>query len=396
MLDITDRKRAEEALLAADRQKDEFLATLAHELRNPLAPVRNAARILAAEGLDPNQLAWCREVIQRQVGQMALLLDDLLDISRITLGRLQLKKEPVDVASLINSAIETALPIIEARRHRITQQLPEVPLLLDADPARIAQVLANLLTNAAKYMDPGGTIAVEVGMIDQNVSISVIDEGIGLNREDLERVFTMFSQVDSALERSEGGLGIGLALVRGLVELHGGKVSARSEGLGRGSAFTILLPGLSLHEEVKAAVTENPVGAGWKRRILVADDNEDAAESLAMLLELSGHEVRIANDGAQALRLAEEFRPDAAFLDIGMPKMNGYLVAQHLRKTPWGGRMRLIALTGWGQEDNKRQAEESGFDHHVTKPVDPDQLEALIADLPSIANHEAQPHASSL
>ncbi|HTC43721.1 MAG TPA: ATP-binding protein [Steroidobacteraceae bacterium] len=396
MLDITDRKRAEAALLAADRQKDEFLATLAHELRNPLAPVRNAARILATEGLEPSQLAWCRDVIQRQVGQMALLLDDLLDVSRITLGRLQLKKEPVEVASLINSAIETALPIIEARRHKIIQRLPDAPLLLEADPARITQVLANLLTNAAKYMDAGGSISVEVGMVDQNVRICVIDQGIGLNREDLERVFMMFSQVDSALERSEGGLGIGLALVRGLVELHGGKVSARSEGPGRGSEFTIFLPGLSLTQELKPVPAESPVGAGSRRRILVADDNADAAESLAVLLELSGHEVRIANDGAQALQLAEEFRPDAAFLDIGMPKMNGYKVAQHLRKTPWGLRMRLIALTGWGQEDNKRQAEESGFDHHVTKPVDPDQLEQLIAELPKGENRETLLQTSTL
>ncbi len=378
MLDVTDRKRAEEALRTADRRKDEFLAILAHELRNPLAPVRNAARILGAEHLEPKQLAWCREVIQRQVRQMALLLDDLLDVSRITLGRLQLKKELVEVATFVESAIEAARPLIETRRHRLTLEVPDTPVLLEVDPLRMAQVVANLLTNAAKYMDPGGDISLSVRSIDQAVELMVADTGIGLCAEDLERVFTMFSQVDSAIDRSQGGLGIGLALVKGIVELHGGTVRAQSHGPGHGCQFTVQLPAFLLNETAREKATSTTPRVRAARRILVADDNRDAAESLAMLFELSGHEVRMANNGMDALGIIEDFQPDVAFIDIGMPQLNGYEVARRLRREPWGAGVRLVALTGWGQDDNKRQAKLSGFDHHITKPVDPDHLESLL------------------
>jgi PAS domain S-box-containing protein len=380
-LDITERKRAEEALREADRRKDEFLATLAHELRNPLAPVRNAARILAAEHLSAEQLIWCREVIQRQTQQMALLLDDLLDVSRITLGRLQLKKMPVELAKLVDSAVETVRPLIDARGHRLLLDLPATPLLLDVDPLRIAQVLANLLTNAAKYMDPGGDIVVSAHPIDGDLEIVVKDQGIGLDGADLNRVFVMFSQVDSALERSQGGLGIGLALVKGLLELHGGTVRATSEGLAKGSQFTIRLPGPVLREDkIVSPPVEDQVSAGGSR-ILIADDNQDAAASLAMLFEFAGHKVRTANDGAAALAIAEEFEPHVAFIDIGMPVLNGYEVAELLRREPWGKSIRLVALTGWGQPDSKERASLAGFDRHVTKPIDPAGLDRLLGEL---------------
>jgi PAS domain S-box-containing protein len=381
LLDITDRKKAEQALSEADRKKDEFLATLAHELRNPLGPIRNAARILGATNLAPQQLAWCREVIHRQTEHMALLLDDLLDVSRITLGRLQLKRESVEVARLVDSAVETARPLIDRRGHRLLIDLPEDPLLLEVDPLRIAQVLANLLTNAAKYMDPGGEIRVTARAIDGAIEIAVDDTGIGLDQESLQSVFVMFSQVDSAIDRSEGGLGIGLALVKGLVELHGGTVHAESAGLGRGSRFILRLPGVSVRAPISArqSAAEAPANPGY--RILVADDNRDAAESLAMLLEMSGHEVRTAEDGEAALAVTEQFLPHAAFIDIGMPRLNGYEVAKRVRREAWGASVRLIALTGWGQDDNKRQALESGFDHHLTKPVDPNQLDTLLERL---------------
>jgi PAS domain S-box-containing protein len=382
LLDITDRKKAELRLSEADRKKDEFLATLAHELRNPLGPIRNAARILGATNLAPDQLTWCREVIQRQTEHMALLLDDLLDISRITLGRLQLKKESVEMSRLVESAVETARPLIDGRGHRLVLELPPGPVLLDVDPLRIAQVLANLLTNAAKYMDPGGQIRVTARAVEQDIEIIVADTGIGLDQNSLESVFVMFSQVDSAIDRSEGGLGIGLALVRGLVELHQGSVRAESEGLSRGSRFILRLPGISVHapsSDPLEAVTEAAAAPGY--RVLIADDNRDAAESLALLLEMSGYEVRTAEDGEAALELTEHFLPHAAFIDIGMPRLNGYEVAKRIRPEPWGASVRLIALTGWGQDDNKRQAYESGFDHHLTKPVDPTQLDTLLREL---------------
>jgi PAS domain S-box-containing protein len=384
--DITERKQAEgrlrrsqEALLEADRRKDEFLATLAHELRNPLAPIRTAAQILGAPKLAPAQLQWAQSVIQRQVGHMALLLDDLLDIARITRGKLELKTERVKLTDVVDSAVEAARPLLDGKHHSFVVSLPPEVLTLNADPLRLSQVLSNLLTNAAKYTDPGGHIALSSYVQDGVLCLSVQDDGIGMSPESLERIFEMFSQAEGASARSDGGLGIGLALVRGLVDLHGGTVEAMSEGPGRGSKFMVRLP-LAASAPAAAGATENePPITIVGRRVLVADDNKDAADALAMLLELAGHEVRVAHGGRAALSLAQTFRPDVALLDIGMPELNGYEVAKELRREPWGSRMCLIALTGWGQDEDRQRAKDAGFDRHLTKPVDTDTLEILLS-----------------
>ena len=386
--DITERKQAEgrlrrsqEALQEADRRKDEFLATLAHELRNPLAPIRTAAQILGSPKVSPHQLQWAQNVIQRQVGHMALLLDDLLDIARITRGKLELKTEPVKLTDVVDSAVEAARPLLDGKHHSFKVSLPAEALILRADPLRLSQVLSNLLTNAAKYTDPGGHIELSGHVQGGLLCLSVQDDGIGMSPESLERNFEMFSQAEGASTRSDGGLGIGLALVRGLVELHGGAVEAMSEGPGRGSKFTVRLPlADSVASPAAAAETDAPTVATVGRRVLVADDNKDAADALAMLLELAGHEVRVAHGGRAALSLAQTFRPDVAVLDIGMPELNGYEVAKELRREPWGSRMFLIALTGWGQDDDRQRAKDAGFDRHLTKPVDTDALEKLLSE----------------
>jgi PAS domain S-box-containing protein len=386
--DITERKQAEgrlrrsqEALQEADRRKDEFLATLAHELRNPLAPIRTAAQILGSPKVSPHQLQWAQNVIQRQVGHMALLLDDLLDIARITRGKLELKTEPVKLTDVVDSAVEAARPLLDGKHHSFKVSLPAEALILRADPLRLSQVLSNLLTNAAKYTDPGGHIELSGHVQGGSLCLSVQDDGIGMSPESLERNFEMFSQAEGASTRSDGGLGIGLALVRGLVELHGGAVEAMSEGPGRGSKFTVRLPlADSVASVAAAAETEAPTVATVGRRVLVADDNKDAADALAMLLELAGHEVRVAHGGRAALSLAQTFRPDVAVLDIGMPELNGYEVAKELRREPWGSRMCLVALTGWGQDEDRQRAKDAGFDRHLTKPVDTDALEKLLSE----------------
>jgi PAS domain S-box-containing protein len=385
--DITERKQAEgrlrrsqEALQEADRRKDEFLATLAHELRNPLAPIRTAAQILGSPKLAQPQLQWAQNVIQRQVGHMALLLDDLLDIARITQGKLELKPEYVELTDVVDSAVEAARPLLDGKHHSFMVSLPPESLILNADPLRLSQVLSNLLTNAAKYTDPGGHIELSGHMQGGLLCLTVQDDGIGMSAESLERIFEMFSQAEGASARSDGGLGIGLALVRGLVELHGGTVEAMSEGPGCGSKFMVRLPlAESIPSPAVAGETDPPPAAIVGRRVLVADDNKDAADALAMLLELAGHEVRVAHGGRAALSLAQTFRPDVALLDIGMPELNGYEVAKLLRREPWGSRMFLIALTGWGQDEDRQRAKEAGFDRHLTKPVDTDALEILLS-----------------
>jgi PAS domain S-box-containing protein len=386
--DITVRKRAEiglhrsqDALREADRRKDEFLATLAHELRNPLAPIRTAAQILGSPKLAPQQLQWAHKLIQRQVGHMALLLDDLLDIARITLGKLEIKKEPVRLTEVVDSAVEAARPLLDGKHHHFSVSLPAAELLLDADPLRLSQVLSNLLTNSAKYTDPAGHIELSVSVQDSVLCLSVKDDGIGIARESLSGIFEMFSQVDSASERAEGGLGIGLALVKGIVDLHGGSVSAQSAGPGLGSEFFVRLP-LAPGNSTTLSVSDSdvPPSAVAGRRVLVADDNKDAADALAMLLELSGHEVRVAHGGRAALSLAQTFRPDVAILDIGMPDLSGYDVAAQLRREPWGGAIVLIALTGWGRDDDRQRATNAGFDQHMTKPVSPEELEAFLSN----------------
>jgi PAS domain S-box-containing protein len=327
--DITELVDASDALHEADRRKDEFLATLAHELRNPLAPIRQAARLSRSQQATDAQRRWSQEVIERQVQHMALLLDDLLDVSRITRGKLELKRQRVQLASVVETALETTRPLLDERRQRVTTSLPAGPVWLDADPLRLAQILANLLTNAAKYSEPGGRVDLRASLLAGRLSISVRDTGIGIEAELLPRVFEMFSQVKGSLDRAEGGLGIGLALVKGLVELHEGTVEARSDGLGKGAEFVVTLP-LPEHGQQPAAPAgglvrnETPARAA---RILVADDNRDAAASLATLLQLDGHEITVANDGRHALAAAQAFRPHIALLDIGMPKLNGYEVA---------------------------------------------------------------------
>ena len=376
---ITDRKAAEIALREADQRKDVFLATLAHELRNPLAPIRNAAQMLGSPKLGTEQLQWAQSVIQRQVKHMAWLLDDLLDVARITQGKLDLKRQRVTLNSAVDSAVEAARPLLDSKSHRFSVLLPSELVTLDADPLRLSQVLSNLLTNAAKYTDAGGLIALS-GRVEGGILIlSVKDNGIGIPEDSLNVIFSMFSQVQSAATRSEGGLGIGLSLVRGLVELHGGTVEAKSEGLGRGSEFIVKLP-IETSNSVATPAVDKTASARIGRRILVADDNQDAADSLAMILEMAGHDVRVVHDGPGALTIAQTFRPDTVLLDIGMPLVNGYQVARALRKEAWGTGITLIALTGWGQESDRQQAIEAGFDRHLTKPVDLEALEALLSD----------------
>jgi PAS domain S-box-containing protein len=380
-LDIGRMKLTEEALREADRRKDEFLATLAHELRNPLAPIRHAVRVLESESADDVQDRWARDVISRQVRRMALLLDDLIDVSRITRGRLELKIETVSLESLIEAAVETARPLIESKQHQLTLSLPQEPVFLTVDPLRISQALSNLLTNGAKYTDIGGHIKLTVALRPEEISLSVADTGIGFESDSMPELFEMFSQVDSAIARSEGGLGIGLALVKGLIELHGGTVEGRSAGPGRGSEFTIHLPRSRVvlgSGPEEPAHSPPPAPKDLRHKILVVDDNRDAADSLAMLLGMNGYGIHVGHSGNEALQLARQELPHAMILDIGMPDMSGYEVARRIRAERWGSQIYLIAVTGWGQKEDKDRAIAAGFDHHLTKPVDPDLVESLL------------------
>jgi PAS domain S-box-containing protein len=416
--DITIRKKAEEALREADRRKDEFLAMLAHELRNPLAPIRNAVQVLFANTLPVADLHWARDVIDRQVYQMTRLVDDLLDVARITQGKIVLRKERLDLAAVVNVAAEGCRPLIEKKGHSLTVTLPAEPITLEADPTRIAQVLMNLLNNAAKYTEEGGRITLTASLEDDTeddrvtgwqgdkvkeqppphpvtlspchpitlsspnlVGISVRDTGIGIPREMLPRVFEMFIQVEHALERTQGGLGLGLTLAKRLAEMHGGTLMAHSDGPGKGSEFILTLP---VAPRIEKSGEPQPAGAirtssaPEATRILVVDDNQDAAESLAVLLRMIGHEVHTAHDGLAAVEKAAALRPNAVLLDIGLPKLNGYEAARRIRKERGAG-VKLIALTGWGQEADRRQSREVGFDHHLTKPVEFDALQRLLA-----------------
>ena len=374
-VDITSIVQAESALREADVRKDVFLATLSHELRNPLAPIRTAARLLETPNIAPAQLTRAQAIISRQVNHMSSLLDDLLDVARITRGSFPLKKELIDIKSLIEAAVEAAQPAMSAKRHTLRVEIPENPILVNADPVRLTQVLSNLLTNAAKYTPVGGVITIGCRLDAQDLTMFVRDNGIGLAPEVIPQIFEMFAQIESEAASSEGGLGIGLALTKGLVQLHGGRITAKSAGLGKGSEFLICLPRSLIAEAPQSSEKfdgdTSPRGA---RRVLIADDNRDGAESLSMVLELAGHEVHLASSGTQALDVANKIKPDVAVLDIGMPDLNGYEVAQRIRLEPWGEHMTLIALTGWGQETDRRRAQAAGFDHHCTKPVDPDAL----------------------
>lgn len=375
-------RATEEALREADRRKDVFIATLAHELRNPLAPLRIGARLLASPSLNAAQLENTRAIIGRQTTQMALLLDDLLDASRITRGALELKKDYVDLADSVSAAIEAARPLLERKQHHLTVHTAAQPLILEADPLRLTQIITNLLTNAGKYTDPGGEISLSTEARGDFAVISVRDSGIGLAPQMLPKLFEMFSQLQAAGSRSEGGLGIGLALARGLTELHGGRVEAHSEGAGRGSEFRVFLP-----RPAKAAGAPEPAGdepqipSARQRRILVVDDNRDAADSLALFLELAGHDVAVAYSGAEALRMASNVHPQLLLLDIGMPAMNGYELAAQLQRFPWVAGATLVAVTGWGQEEDRTRARAAGFDHHMTKPIDPAAIQSLLHEI---------------
>jgi PAS domain S-box-containing protein len=374
-----------DALRESARRKDVFLATLSHELRNPLAPIRTATRVLETPGLSAQDLQRSRSIIARQVRHMASLLDDLLDISRITRGVLTLKSEPVDLHALMEAAVETAQPAITAKRHAFRIEWPGESIGLNVDPVRMTQVIANLLTNAAKYTKPGGHITLGARFAGAQIEIYVRDDGIGIAAEMLPRVFDMFSQIDRGHEHSDGGIGIGLALVKGFVELHGGNVEARSAGLERGSEFLVRIPTALLTEVPVVPAPQNSglTATTGTRRVLIADDNRDAAEIMAMLLAHSGFEVQLAHTGTDALAMAERQPPDFAVLDIGMPGLSGYEVARGIRGQPWGAGIKLIAVTGWGQEDDKLKAMEAGFDHHLTKPIDPNALERLMAPDPA-------------
>ena len=373
-------EKAEGLLREADRRKDEFMATLAHELRNPLAPLRNALELLRLANDDKTLIDQARGIMARQLDQMVRLIDDLLDMSRISQGKVQVRKEPVELAAVLQSAVETVRPLLEAQSHGFSVTLPPQTIHLNADPARLTQVIANLLNNAAKFTEKGGHIWVTAERQGNEAVVSVRDTGIGIDAEHLPHLFEMFSQAAPALERSQGGLGIGLSLVRGLVELHGGHVEAHSGGLGKGSEFIVRLPVMDVPPERKLQepATDLAVADVRKWRLLVVDDNRDAADSLAMMLRMMGHETRTAYDGAEAIEAAAAFRPEVVLLDIGLPRMNGYDVAHRMRLR-WGDGLALVALTGWGQEEDKRRALEAGFDHHLTKPVEATALEKLLA-----------------
>ncbi len=376
VIDVTARRRAEDALKAADRAKDEFLATLAHELRNPLAPLRNAAQILQLDAPPSPNLRWALEVIDRQMQQMTRLIDDLLDVSRVTVNKLELRKSTVELGEIVQAAVESSHPLLESCGHTLRVTV-EPRVFVDGDLTRLAQVVSNLLNNAAKYMERGGRVWLTAERQGGDAVISVRDAGIGLPADMLTRIFEIFVQVDRSLSRSRGGLGIGLTLVKKIVEMHDGTVTAFSDGAGRGSEFVVRLPARSADTTASGASgSSRPAAAS--ARVLVVDDNEDSAASLAMLLEMVGHEVRTAHDGEEALAAAEDFRPDVAFLDIGLPRMNGHEVAERIRRQPWGKDMTLIALTGWGQDSDRLRSKEAGFDRHLVKPVDPTVLLELL------------------
>jgi PAS domain S-box-containing protein len=378
-IDITDRIQAEEALRRADRRKDEFLATLSHELRNPLAPIRNALHILRQTG--PGEATdRIHEMLEHQLARLIRLVDDLLEVSRISGGRLDLRKESVDLPSVVQGAIETSAPLIDGAAHQLTVSLPDRPLVVDADPIRLGQVLSNLLSNAAKYTADGGHIHVAVRREGASAVIAVRDDGIGIPAEMQSRVFDMFAQVDRTLKRAQGGLGIGLALARTLVELHGGRIEVQSAGLNQGSEFTVRIPASDGRQRSPDPDPDREVTAMsmTPHDILVVDDSRDGADSLGMVLRMMGAEPRVVYDGPSALAAIREHPPATVLLDIGMPGMDGYEVAAEIRKDPACAKMRMIALTGWGSEEERRRSREAGFDDHWVKPVDPAKLRELL------------------
>jgi PAS domain S-box-containing protein len=382
--DVTQQYLAEQALREADRRKDHFLATLAHELRNPLAPIQQGLEVLRIDSRDERLREEAHSMMERQVQLLARLVDDLLDVTRIARDKMELRKEPVELADIVRNAVETSRPWVDSAGHHLSVTLPERPMFLDADPTRMAQVFSNLLNNSAKYTEgPQGRIEIEARLDGSNAVVAVRDNGLGISRESLATVFDMFRQAEQSVERAQGGLGIGLALVRRLVELHGGTINAHSDGPGKGSEFTVRLP-LSSTEAARVK-TPLPPGdfAAVRHRILVVDDNKDAAHTLSMLLRVKGHQVRIATSGLQALQIAPEFLPQLILMDIGMPHPDGLETTRRLRKLPCGQDVMIVALTGWGQPDDVRRSIDAGCSAHVVKPVEFSELELLLAQLAS-------------
>jgi signal transduction histidine kinase/ActR/RegA family two-component response regulator len=382
LVDITDRKQAEAALRIADRSKNEFLAILAHELRNPLAPIRNAVHILNREDALAPESQWALSAIDRQVRQMARLIDDLVDVARITCDRLELRKERVDLAPVLRSAIETSGTLLKAGGQEFTVVLPDAPIWLDADLVRLAQAVSNLLNNAAKYTERGGYVWLSAERDGDAAVITVRDTGVGIPAAVLPHVFEMFTQGEQIRARTLGGLGIGLTLVKRLVEMHGGTVHAESGGQDMGSTFVIRVPALPEAAPGEHAEPDRPEPMSPPPlRMLIVDDNRDAADSLAMLLRTTGNEIRTAYDGLEALQVASEFRPEVVLLDIGLPKIDGHEVAQRLRHEAWGRRVCLIAITGWSDESDRARSRAAGFDHHLVKPLDTAHLAQLLGSV---------------
>ena len=363
-------------------RKDEFLALLAHELRNPLAPLRNGLQIIRLAGADAGTVALAREMMERQLGHMVRLVDDLLDISRISRNKMELRRSRVSLEEVVSSAVETARPAIEESGHELTVSLPPEPVHLDADLTRLSQVFGNLLSNSARYTPRGGHIWLSAEQCGKEVVVSVRDNGIGIPADSLRTIFDMFSQVCRSIELSAGGLGIGLALVKGLVEMHGGTVTAESPGPGEGSTFRVRLPVLEERAEpvLESPTDEGRCASGQRRRILVVDDNRDSAATMAMMLKLTGNEVRTAHDGIEALEVAHAFRPQVIMMDVGMPRLNGLEATRRIRQQPWGRATTIIALTGWGQEGDKERSREAGCDGHLVKPVSMPDLEKLLSE----------------
>lgn len=381
--DVTEQKKVLAALEEADRSKGDFLALLAHELRNPLAPLRTGLEVIRLASGDPDTMAKSWAMMNRQLSHMVRLIDDLLDVARIGRAKMELRRSRVLLADVVSSAVETARPAIEEAGHELTISLPKEPVHLDADLTRLAQVFGNLLNNSAKFTERGGQIWLTATRHGDRVTVAVRDTGVGIPAQLLPTVFEMFSQADRSLERSTGGLGIGLALVKGLVEAHGGAVEAESRGSGKGSTFTVRLPILEARTEpsLEESAAERPAVMGSTRRVLVVDDHQDSASSLAMMLQLLGNEVRVARDGLEGVRLAERFRPQVILMDLGMPNLDGYEATRRIREQPWGAEVVIVALTGWGQEEDRVKSKAVGCDAHLVKPVDLPDLEKILAEL---------------
>ena len=379
--DMTEWKQAEEALRDADRRKDEFLAMLAHELRNPLSSIQNAAYLVRHASLPPERSAWAKDVIVNQVKHLARLVDDLLDVARITRGKIELRTDQIDLAKVLHRASDAARPMIEERRHEFVMELGSTPLTIQGDPTRLEQVFSNLLTNAAKYTDPGGRIEVTAQPEGGKLVVRIADNGVGISSEMLSRVFDLFAQVDNSLDRTQGGLGIGLTISQQLVILHGGSIEVTSGGTGQGSVFTVRIPLLEPQssEVIAPAVETASLNPRSGARILVVDDNLATATALADLLQLSGFEVESAHDGFQAILAARKQLPEVVLLDIGLPGMDGYQVVRKLRHEEGLRDARIIAITGYGEDQARQRSREAGFDHHLVKPVDYDTLLGLIA-----------------